>query len=94
MSKVNHSGGCAMPKAERFRRRWAEAESRVPKFTDALPRSPDVALQRCEALLAFARQMNPALADGDGDLDEHIRIHNFLMGRRGGGERSPDAGGN
>ena len=77
-----------MSKAERFRQRWAAAESRVPKFTDALPRSPDVAMQRCEALLAFALQLNPALADGDGDLDEHIRVHDFLMSRRGGGERS------
>ena len=76
-----------MPNAERFRRRWAEAESHVPKFADALPRSPDVALARCDDLLAFALRLNPALADGDGDLDEHIRVHDFLMGKRGGGAR-------
>lgn len=83
----------AMSKADRFRQRWAEAESRVPKFKDALPRSPDVAIARCEALLAFALELNPSLAEGDGDLDEHIRVHDFLMGRQGGGERSQGAGG-
>ena len=71
-----------MSKAERFRRRWAEEESRVSKFADALPRSPDVALARCDALLAFALETNPALADGDGDLDEHLRVRDFLMRRR------------
>ena len=52
-------------------------------------------MQRSEALLAFALQLNPALADGDGDLDEHIRVHDFLMSRRGGGERrrGPKTGG-
>ena len=82
-----------MSKAERFRRRWAEAESRVPKFTDALPRSPDVAIARCEALLAFALELNPSLAEGDGDLDEHIRVHDFLMSKRRGGGRSQSTGG-
>ena len=77
-----------MSKAERFRQRWAEAEARVPKFEDALPRSPDVALARSDALLAFALQMNPALRDGDGDLEGHVRVHNVLMGRHGGRERS------
>lgn len=80
-----------MSKADRFRRRWAEAESRVPKFTDALPRSPDVAIARCEALLAFALELNPSLAEGDGDLDEHIRVHDFLMSRQGSGDRSQSA---
>ena len=77
-----------MSKAERFRQRWAEAEARVPKFEDALPRSPDVALARSDALLAFALRMNPALMDGDGDLDEHMRVHDVLMGKRGRRERS------
>lgn len=66
-------------KAERFRRQWAEEEARVPKFADALPRSPKVALDTCDALLAFALETNPALADGDGDLEEHYRVHDFLM---------------
>ena len=77
-----------MSKAKRFRQRWAEEESHVPKFTDALPRSPDVVLDRCDALLAFALETNPALADGDGDLEEHMLVHDVLMGNRGGGERS------
>ena len=75
-------------KAERFKQRWAEAESRVPKFEDALPRSPDVALAHSDAVLAFALQMNPGLRDGDGDLEGHVRVHNVLMGKRGGRRRS------
>lgn len=66
-------------KAERFRQRWAEEEARVPKFADALPRSPNVALETSDALLALALEANPALADGDGDLDEHYRVHDFLI---------------
>lgn len=82
-----------MSKAERFRRRWAEAESRVPRFADALPRPADVALARRDALLAFALQTNPALAEGDGHLDEHMRVHDFLMSNRGERGRSQGAGG-
>lgn len=78
----------SMSKAERFRRRWAEEESRVPKFVDALPRSPDVALDRCDALLAFALETNPALTGGDGDLDEHVLVHDFLIAKHRGGGRS------
>ena len=69
----------SMSKAERFRRQWAEEEARVPKFADALPRSPNVALETSDALLAFALETNPALADGDGDLEAHYRVHDFLM---------------
>ena len=67
----------SMSKAERFRRQWAEEEARVPKFADALPRSPKVALDTCGALLAFALETKPALADGD--LEAHYRVHDFLM---------------
>lgn len=74
-------------KAERFRRLWAEEEARVPKFADALPRSPEVALDGCDALLAFALATNPALADGDGDLEAHYRVHDFLMKQGEGGGR-------
>ena len=72
----------SMSKAERFRRQWAEEEARVPKFADALPRSPNVALETSDALLAFALETNPALADGDGDLEAHYRVHDFLMKQR------------
>ena len=71
-------------KVERFRRLWADEEFRVPKFADDLPRSPKVALDRCDALLAFALETNPALAEGDGDLEAHYRVHDFLMKQSGG----------
>ena len=65
-----------------------DALTRVLKFADALPRSPDVALDWCDALLAFTLETNPALADGDGDLDEHVLVHDFLIAKHRGGGRS------
>ena len=32
-----------------------------------------------DALLAFALETNPTLADGDGDLKAHYRVHDSLM---------------
>ena len=69
-------------KAERFRRRWAAAEADVPKFVDDLPRSPDDAFAAAEAMWEFARRLNPALEEGDGDLEGHLRVHDFLVAKR------------
>lgn len=74
--------------AERFRRRWAAAEANVPKFADHLPRSPNDAFAAVEDMWEFARKLNPALEDGDGDLEEHLRVHDFLLARKNERARS------
>ena len=73
---------------ERVRAEWAEMEAAVPKFADVLPRSADDVFKQCDAMLQFALALNPALADGDGDLEEHLRVHERIMGQQavdGGG---------
>lgn len=59
----------------------------MPKFADHLPRSPNDAFAAVEDMWEFARKLNPALEDGDGDLEEHLRVHDFLVARRN--ERAP-----
>ena len=77
-------------KAERFRLRWAAAEANVPKFVDELPRSPDHAFADVDDMWEFARKLNPALEQGDGDLEEHLRVHDFLVAKRDRGTRRPE----
>lgn len=74
--------------AERFRQRWATAEANVPKFADHLPRSPNDAFAAVEDMWEFARKLNPALENGDGDLEEHLRVHDFLLARKNERARS------
>ena len=71
-----------LTKAERFRQRWSAAGANVPKFLDELPRTPDDAFAEVDDMWEFARRLNPALERGDGDLEEHLRVHDFLMARR------------
>lgn len=76
-----------LTKGERFRQRWAAAEANVPRFLDELPRSPDDAFADVDAMWEFARKLNPRLERGEGDLEEHLRVHEFLMARSA--ERKP-----
>ena len=71
-----------LTKAERFRQRWMAAEANVPKFVDELPRTPDDAFAEVDDMWEFARRLNPALEGGNGDLEEHLRVHDFLMARK------------
>ena len=82
MRLMEMSANKPLTKAERFRQRWAAAEANVPKFLDELPRAPDDAFADVDDMWEFARRLNPALERGDGDLEEHLRIHDFLMARR------------
>ena len=70
-----------MDSLERMRRRWAAADANNPKFETTAPRTPAAAFAECEAITTFALALNPDLEDGEGDLDEHIRVYQHLMRR-------------
>ena len=62
-----------------MQRQWAAADAGTPKFETAVPRSPTEAFAECEAIVSFALALNPSLRDGDGDLQEHLRVYEHLM---------------
>ena len=67
-----------MHRLVRIQRQWAAADATTPKFETAVPRSAAEALAEREAIVSFALALNPDLEDGDGDLEEHLRVYEHL----------------
>ena len=67
-----------MHRLERIQRQWAAADASTPKFETAVLRTPAEAFAECEAIVSFALALNPDLHDGDGDLEEHLRVSRHL----------------